>query len=202
MEAASFDRLDMSGAQENDDPVRTCAGCRQRDAQDALLRFVHVEGTLVPDPRRRLPGRGVSAHPTRKCIERAVERGGFARGLGHKVEANATELCRTAAVQYERRAEGLLLAARRSRALALGTESVKRALDAGTVALLVVAKDAAGRRAELEGRAARAVSMSTKEHLGRLMGRAEISVMAILDVGIAEEVAATAARATQLEAAE
>lgn len=187
--------------EEHDDPVRTCAGCRQRDAQDALLRFVHDEGRLVPDPRRRLPGRGVSVHPTRACLVRAVERGGFARALGTKLDLNADALCRAAVAQLERRIDGLLLAARRSRALALGTESVKKALDDGTVALLVVAKDAAGRRAELEARAPRSVSISTKAELGRLMGRAELSVMAILDVGIAGEVAATAARATSMEAA-
>jgi predicted RNA-binding protein YlxR (DUF448 family) len=190
------------------DPVRTCAGCRQRDAQDALLRFAIVqdEPRLVPDLRRKLGGRGVSVHPTRACVTRAVERGGFAKAVGAKPKLDAASLCEMAAGQYERRLEGLLVSARRARALGIGTEAVRRALDSGAAALLFVATDAAGRRDELAQRGERdgvpTVSFWNKAELGRLMGRDEVGVMAILDARLAGEVAATAARATQLSEAE
>lgn len=183
---------------------RTCAGCRRRDAQSALLRFAvrPEEPRLLPDPRRRLPGRGVSVHPTRECIRRAVERGGFAKAIGGKVGVDADTLSAMAAAQYERRLEGLLLAALRSRSAVLGTEAVRRAIEERAPALLLVAEDAAGRRDELSERAARlgglCVVYGTKAGLGRLMGRPELGVLAILDEGIAGEVAATAARATEL----
>jgi ribosomal protein L7Ae-like RNA K-turn-binding protein len=139
-------------------------------------------------------------------MRRAVERGGFARALGQKLTIDARALGAMAAGQYARRLEGLLLGARRAQALVLGTEAVRRALADGSVALLLVATDAAGRRDELAGRAASSgcpvATYGTKAELGRLMSRPEVGVVAILDSGIAEEVAAMAARATELSEAE
>ena len=40
-----------------------------------LLRVVCVDGKVLPDPQRNLPGRGAWVH--RKCAVRAVERGAF-----------------------------------------------------------------------------------------------------------------------------
>ncbi|MEI4272718.1 YlxR family protein [Klenkia sp. LSe6-5] len=62
-------------------PVRTCVGCRRRAPVTELLRVV-VQGTrLTPDPRRRLPGRGASVHPTPECLRAAVRRRAFPRAL-------------------------------------------------------------------------------------------------------------------------
>ena len=62
-------------------PVRTCVGCRKRAPVTELLRVVAAGGTLVPDPRRRLPGRGASLHPTAECLQAAVRRRAFPRAL-------------------------------------------------------------------------------------------------------------------------
>ncbi|MFZ0874500.1 MAG: YlxR family protein, partial [Pseudonocardiaceae bacterium] len=43
-------------------------GCRTRTAASGLLRVVAVDGTLVPDPRRRHPGRGAWVHPDIGCL--------------------------------------------------------------------------------------------------------------------------------------
>lgn len=189
---------------ESASPVRTCVGCRQPDEQDALLRFVVRDEAprLVPDVRRRLPGRGVSVHPRRECLERAVAKGGLARAVRGKIDLSAAELCALAAAQYQRRLEGLLLAAFRNGTVAVGTDAVRQALTEARVRVLLVAGDAAGRREELWSQAERlgnrCVTYGTKSKLGRLFGRSEVGVMAILDPRIAKEVAATAARAMQL----
>jgi len=62
-------------------PVRTCVGCRGRAPVTELLRVVARDGTLVPDPRRRLPGRGASLHPTPECLHAAERRRAFPRAL-------------------------------------------------------------------------------------------------------------------------
>ena len=65
--------------------VRTCVGCRGRAARHELLRVVVADdGTgpvLVPDPGRRLPGRGANLHPTPDCLAQALRRRAFARAL-------------------------------------------------------------------------------------------------------------------------
>ncbi|WP_299958045.1 YlxR family protein [uncultured Modestobacter sp.] len=62
-------------------PVRTCVGCRRRAPVTELLRVVVRDGGLTPDPRRRLPGRGASLHPTPECLQAAVRRRALPRAL-------------------------------------------------------------------------------------------------------------------------
>jgi predicted RNA-binding protein YlxR (DUF448 family) len=62
-------------------PVRTCVGCRSRDAKPALLRVVVVDGALAVDRTGRLPGRGASVHPDPACVELADRRRAFPRAL-------------------------------------------------------------------------------------------------------------------------
>ena len=63
------------------EPVRTCVGCRTKAAASGLLRVVAVNGTLVPDPRRRYPGRGAWLHPHIGCLRLAERRRAFPRAL-------------------------------------------------------------------------------------------------------------------------
>lgn len=68
------------------DPVRTCIGCRRRELAAELLRIVASNPgprtfTIVPDPGRRLPGRGAWLHPTAECLNLAVRRRAFGRAL-------------------------------------------------------------------------------------------------------------------------
>ncbi|MFQ6328236.1 YlxR family protein [Nocardia sp. CWNU-33] len=72
-------------------PVRTCIGCRKRELTVDLLRIVAREcetGTngshafaVVPDPQRRLPGRGAWLHPVSVCLTAAERRRAFGRAL-------------------------------------------------------------------------------------------------------------------------
>ena len=64
------------------EPIRTCVGCRTRAAASGLLRVVAVDETLVPDPRRRHPGRGAWMHPDIGCLRLAERRRAFPRALG------------------------------------------------------------------------------------------------------------------------
>jgi predicted RNA-binding protein YlxR (DUF448 family) len=47
-----------------------------------LLRVVAgPDSQVLPDPRRRIPGRGAWLHPDRRCVELAERRRAFARAL-------------------------------------------------------------------------------------------------------------------------
>jgi uncharacterized protein len=73
-----------------------CVGCRKRSAVSELLRVVAVEGPsgprIVPDPRRRLPGRGASVHRERACLDLAQRRRAFGRALRIPVPFDLTPL--------------------------------------------------------------------------------------------------------------
>jgi len=187
--------------------ARTCAGCRQLDGRDVLLRFV-ADGDpprIAPDIRRRAPGRGVSVHPRYRCVDAAVRNGALKRGLGvGSVEAAQTAqvLSRAAADQYLRRADGLLGAGRRARKLAVGTEAVRVALTERRVEMLLVADDAEGDREELSAAAQRlgrsCLVFRDRESLGRLFGRSVLSLVGVLDAGIAAELRHVVQCATDL----
>lgn len=185
-------------------PARTCVGCRGQDAKSQLVRFV-LGGDpprLAPDLRARLPGRGALVHPRTRCVRAAVERGGFNRAFRRPVGARADDVLRIVREQYERRIEGLLVSARRARSLAVGTDAAREAIRTGHVRLLVVADDAAGRRDELQRAAnrlgGRCVVFGTKRRLGRLLGRDEVGVLALLDERIAEQIITAAERTAEL----
>ncbi len=200
--------LDVSHETEREQSQRTCVGCRKTDARDALLRVVFggEPERLVPDIGRRLPGRGASVHPNLACLRAAVTRGGFARAFGRGIDADAGALVAVIVEQYRRRADGLLLAALRAKKLVVGTDAVRASLGQATEAerprLLVVARDAVGRREELERAVARlggaCVVFGDKTSLGRLLGREELGVLAVTDGGVAAEVARAVACVNEL----
>ena len=70
-----------------DGPVRTCVGCRRKDAREALVRLVvdraplDVTLRVVVDERRSLPGRGAWVHPDPRCYELADKRRAVGRAL-------------------------------------------------------------------------------------------------------------------------
>ena len=71
---------------------RLCALTREVKPVDDLIRFVAgPDGAIVPDLKRRLPGRGVWVTATRTSIDEAAKRNVFARSLKRETRA-ATDL--------------------------------------------------------------------------------------------------------------
>lgn len=70
--------------------LRSCIDCRKRENPTALLRVVCVEGRVLPDPHRNLPGRGAWVH--RECAVRAVERGAFRWAFRREAPLDGSEL--------------------------------------------------------------------------------------------------------------
>jgi predicted RNA-binding protein YlxR (DUF448 family) len=215
--------------------TRTCVGCSERietgsPAGDDLVRLIlGADGEIAIDPKGGGFGRGAYVHARRACVERAAKAGllratkGNARSLkqdeeggeGERISADA--LARAIQRSMDRRIEGLLAAALRSRQLAKGANAVAGACQRGEAELVVVATDAAAaadlgevRRAVAAGRAA---AWGTKERLGRLLAPRParsmlgppqspegVGVIAITSRNIAEELSRTARMVAQLEA--
>lgn len=75
------------------DPIRSCLGCRERDAAAALLRVAwdDTKQQVVWDVRRRLGGRGAWLHPRPDCLESALRRRAFGRALRRTVTSAETD---------------------------------------------------------------------------------------------------------------
>ena len=90
-------RRAASAAEHARAPVRTCVGCRKREPATELLRIVvRVDqppgARLVPDPRRRLSGRGAWLHPDPNCLSSAERRRAFGRALRVSGQLDTSDL--------------------------------------------------------------------------------------------------------------
>ncbi|MDO1580555.1 RNA-binding protein [Rhizobium oryzicola] len=68
---------------------RTCIVTREATSPERLIRFVAgPDGAIVPDLKRRLPGRGCWIKAERALVEKAIARKLFARALKAEVKAS------------------------------------------------------------------------------------------------------------------
>ena len=86
MRQAAAERRD-EGQDGADGAVRACALTRVRRPKDELIRFVlGPDGTVVPDLKERLPGRGVWLAAAHNVVADAAKRNVFARALKAKAK--------------------------------------------------------------------------------------------------------------------
>ena len=122
---------------------RRCIASGASKPRDALLRFVvDPAGALVLDLGETLPGRGLWVSAERAVLEKACERGLFARAARRPI-AVAPDLIDEVERQLTVRALDILGLARRAGALVTGFDKVQRALTERRVAVLVEASDGA-----------------------------------------------------------
>ena len=70
---------------------RTCIVTGTKDVPEAMLRFaLSPDGSVVPDIRRKLPGRGVWTRLSFDTVSRAAAKQAFSRAFRAKVEAPAS----------------------------------------------------------------------------------------------------------------
>lgn len=121
---------------------RLCIATRTVRPVAEMIRFVvGPGGAVVPDLKRRLPGRGVWVTARRRLIEAAVKRQAFARSL--KGEANtAADLAEVIEGLLERSALDALSIAHKAGLTVLGFSRVEAALAALPVLALIRARDA------------------------------------------------------------
>jgi predicted RNA-binding protein YlxR (DUF448 family) len=128
----------------NEPTARMCIVTRHVRPVDELVRFVIApDGTVVPDLKGRLPGRGVWVTATANAIDLAERRKLFARGFQETVNVTPGLAART----DERMLAGLVGAlglARKAGTIVTGFAKVESALVSGKAVGLIHASDAAG----------------------------------------------------------
>jgi predicted RNA-binding protein YlxR (DUF448 family) len=189
-------------------PERTCVGCGLRDASASMVRLVVAEEEVVFDLAGGAFGRGAHLHARPDCIEKAPR--GLARTFKRDPKVDARGLAERLTAACNRRMGGLMMAARRTNALAVGTDASLEAFRRGAP-LLLVAVDAGTIAHSLEVAGAvgegRAIAWNTKNELGALLGEEAVAICAVRHAGIAEQLkvlraAADAAAVATREGAE
>jgi predicted RNA-binding protein YlxR (DUF448 family) len=184
-------------------PLRRCAVTRVQRFKDDLIRFVlGPDGTVVPDLKEKLPGRGVWLTATHATVAQAVKRKVFGRAL--KAEAKASEglagrvddLLTEAAL----RALGL---ANKAGEVVFGHMKVEEALNKGRVLALIHASNAAedgcrkldGKaRATSQGRGFPTVRVFSADDLSLASGKPNVIHAALIPGGAARRFLAAASR--------
>ena len=135
-------QLDELHGDEETGPVRRCALTRDRRPKEELIRFVlGPDGTIVPDLRERLPGRGVWLTASKDCVAEAAKRNAFAAALKTKVSvppALADQVDRLLAET----ALGALALANKAGQVVFGFAKIEEAIGKGEVIALLHAKEA------------------------------------------------------------
>ena len=175
-------------------PQRTCLGCRQVKDQDQLVRFVRSpNGEILVDLRGRLPGRGAYLCNDRNCIDTAVSRKQFDRAFRQVCQpVTGRRLADSIAGQLLAHLASLLGMARKSAKFVAGSNAVLDALNRKKMlTVIVLAGDISPRIGEKIRRKAAYQKIVTTElfdkvNLGRILGRAERSVVGLPDGKLAD----------------
>jgi predicted RNA-binding protein YlxR (DUF448 family) len=123
--------------------MRMCAVSREVRPIDELIRFVvSPQGEVIPDLKRKLPGRGLWISASRRTVAEAVRRHQFSRGFKRDVRVAATLPADTEALLVRSATEALAMAAKAGQVVS-GFAKVEGLLGQGKAEALIHASDGA-----------------------------------------------------------
>jgi predicted RNA-binding protein YlxR (DUF448 family) len=131
MLAIASPELDNGPRTDKSATMRMCAVSREVRPADELIRFVlSPEGAVVPDLKRKLPGRGLWITASRARVAEAVRRNQFNRGFKRDVRAAQTLASDTENLLVRSATDALAMAAKAGQVVA-GFAKVEEALSQG-----------------------------------------------------------------------
>ena len=141
--AAADTDLDHGPRTERSATMRMCAVRREVRPIDELIRFVvSPSGEVVPDLKRRLPGRGMWVTASRQVVAEAVRRHQFSKAFKRDLRTAATLAADTEALLVRSAVEALGIAAKAGQVVS-GFSKVETTLREGQVQALIHAADGA-----------------------------------------------------------
>lgn len=180
-----------AGPRERRVTERLCVATRTVRPIEELIRFVVApDGTVIPDIKRKLPGRGVWVTASRSAVEEAARRGIFARNFKAKVKV-PPDLAVLTERQLEAACLDALSVAHKAGRVAIGFAKAEAALVRGPVVALISAADAAAdgtrkllaaarRREDQGGRELPTVQAFSSAQLDLALGRPNVVHAALL----------------------
>jgi predicted RNA-binding protein YlxR (DUF448 family) len=177
--------------------VRMCAVTRQVQPIDELIRFVvSPSGDVIPDLKRKLPGRGLWISASRQAVAEAVRRSQFSKGFRRDVKVAPTLPADTESLLVRGVIDALAMAAKAGQVIS-GFSKVEGALEQrqaqNSVKALIHAADGAAdgiRKLDAvvrqntanngESREIPVVTALTSEQLDLALGRSNVVHAALL----------------------
>jgi uncharacterized protein len=177
--------------------MRMCAVTRQVRPIDELIRFVVApSGEVIPDLKRKLPGRGLWISASRRSVAEAIRRHQFGKGFKREVRVAPTLATDTEALLVRGVIEALAMAAKAGQVVA-GFGKVEDALEPrqaqNSIRALIHASDGAADGIRKLDALARqkagvndespeipVVTALTSEHLDLALGRSNVIHAALL----------------------
>jgi predicted RNA-binding protein YlxR (DUF448 family) len=135
--------LDNGPRTEKSATMRMCAVTRAVRPIDELIRFVvSPQGEVVPDLKRKLPGRGLWVSASRQTVAEAVRRHQFSKGFKRDVRVAPALAADTENLLIRSVIDALAMAAKAGQVVA-GFGKVEDALSQGQARALIHASDGA-----------------------------------------------------------
>jgi predicted RNA-binding protein YlxR (DUF448 family) len=173
--------------------MRTCAVTRRVAPIDELIRFViSPAGEVVPDVKRKLPGRGLWISASRRLVAEALKRNHFSRGFRREVKVAPALPQDTEDLLLRGVIEALAIAAKAGEVVS-GFAKVEAALRQHQVMALIHAADGAAdgiRKLDAiarqntanteESRKFATIAVLTSEQLDLALGRSNVIHAALL----------------------
>ena len=123
--------------------MRMCAVTREVRPIDELIRFVvSPQGEVIPDLKRKLPGRGLWVSASHRAVAEAVRRNQFSKGFKRDLRVAPTLVADTEALLVRSVIEALAMAAKAGQAVS-GFSKVQGALEQRQAEALLHASDGA-----------------------------------------------------------
>lgn len=176
---------------------RTCIVTREEKSPDEMIRFV-LDGSqrVIPDLKRKLPGRGVWVSASKASVSEAQRKDLFSRGFKTKVKIE-DDLSGFVEEMYLGAIIGLLSLARKAGMLVPGRANSEKALSSGASDLLIHATDAHGDgRRRLDQMVERlevqplVSELCEGAKLDQVSGVANTMHLVVINSGIADKIAA------------
>ncbi len=186
-------------------PIRTCAGCANKEPKDRLIRFVLVpQNGVVPDVSSSHPGRGAYLHPNYECFVLAAKRKGFSRAFKQEVKFDPRELAQTTIAALEAYAKQLAGLAARAKLVVSGGNMVQDYLKHHKASCGFIATDASRGVAKkfeilLETKGIPVHYLWDKSTWGKVLGTAERSVVVFDESGLGKKFLLTIEKIKSLE---
>lgn len=180
-----------------------CIVTRVVKPEDELIRFaLSPDGEVVPDLKRKLPGRGVWVSLDRKMLGDAIKRHLFSKGFGAEAKAGP-ELADLVGLQLRKDVLSALSLARKAGLALSGFMKVEEALTKGNVRMIFHASDGSvDGRQKLDRKCAANVvifDLFASGDLDLAFGKSNVIHAAVANGGMAEKLLDYARKLAQYE---